>query len=615
MLPAHTLLARAHWLSLSHTRVTWVSHLPQGREAAFEKRWAERKSSLGLLKGFRFFGLLRRVDVTGAEPPGFESFVPAVKPVIDETFTLKEQELIDLTAQLESEPMTREVCKNAGNGCEGARFAGHLFQPLPYSPEKPRGMPTQFEPFFESKEHVIVNVPPPMMFKAKIFTPSRLCAVYALSMPKAPEEAVDSSSDATAEFDVRFGDAINYLSMTIWEEEANFEVWRKGSAFKEAHGGGTLGGIASMLMATAINTRDIKPAPEMWDGLLPCGWVQPKQGDATGWRSVAHHGENVLPGELFLAMNRMKFQGGYEAAFEQAFEDSTAVEALASTRGFKGFLLLRHAGPERKDGITHATMSLWTNGEAYAKWRDSDASEKWPSPMVWPPQVFYEVILTLEPPEGAAEAAAHAATAAAAAAAPPSKCGTEGGRRALSHAGTAVRTGDDWSEEWTRRISCWWMSLPGPTQGQLGGCLGALSLHISSRLDAAAAAAGLRSAAAREPAAAGSGCEWVGRGVERLRLPSFPAFPTSDSSFILPPIPRLMPSWERLQVLKSSPQYAALAPPQESDVSVAASVGAGAAIGFGLAALVLLGAASLSTRGARPQLRRGNAIREHPVSK
>lgn len=34
----------------------------KGREAAFEKRWADRKSRLGLLDGFRFFCMMRRVE-------------------------------------------------------------------------------------------------------------------------------------------------------------------------------------------------------------------------------------------------------------------------------------------------------------------------------------------------------------------------------------------------------------------------------------------------------------------------------------------------------------------------------------------------------------------------
>jgi heme-degrading monooxygenase HmoA len=38
----------------------------EGREAAFEKRWADRKSRLGLLDGFRFFCMMRRVQLDGA---------------------------------------------------------------------------------------------------------------------------------------------------------------------------------------------------------------------------------------------------------------------------------------------------------------------------------------------------------------------------------------------------------------------------------------------------------------------------------------------------------------------------------------------------------------------
>lgn len=38
----------------------------EGKGPAFEKRWAERKSRLATLDGFRFFSLLRRVDGPGA---------------------------------------------------------------------------------------------------------------------------------------------------------------------------------------------------------------------------------------------------------------------------------------------------------------------------------------------------------------------------------------------------------------------------------------------------------------------------------------------------------------------------------------------------------------------
>ncbi|MEP0753180.1 hypothetical protein NDA03_13265 [Trichocoleus sp. Lan] len=61
---------------------------------------------------------------------------------------------------------------------EGVEFTELLFQPVPYSTATPKGMPAEFETYKESAEHIIINVPPNFMFKAKIFKPSRLCAIY-----------------------------------------------------------------------------------------------------------------------------------------------------------------------------------------------------------------------------------------------------------------------------------------------------------------------------------------------------------------------------------------------------------------------------------------------------
>lgn len=57
-------------------------------------------------------------------------------------------------------------------------FTELLFQPVPYSMATPKGMPAEFEPYHNSVDYLIVNVPPNFMFKAKIFKPSRLCAIY-----------------------------------------------------------------------------------------------------------------------------------------------------------------------------------------------------------------------------------------------------------------------------------------------------------------------------------------------------------------------------------------------------------------------------------------------------
>ncbi|MBE9124521.1 hypothetical protein IQ269_28060 [Tychonema sp. LEGE 07199] len=62
--------------------------------------------------------------------------------------------------------------------CSRLEFAELLFQPVPYSSDTPKGMPAEFEQYHQSRDFAIVNVPPNFMFQAKIFKPSRLCAVY-----------------------------------------------------------------------------------------------------------------------------------------------------------------------------------------------------------------------------------------------------------------------------------------------------------------------------------------------------------------------------------------------------------------------------------------------------
>ena len=44
-------------------------HVKPGKGPAFEKRWAERKSRLAVLDGFRFFTLMRRVEGPPGGPP------------------------------------------------------------------------------------------------------------------------------------------------------------------------------------------------------------------------------------------------------------------------------------------------------------------------------------------------------------------------------------------------------------------------------------------------------------------------------------------------------------------------------------------------------------------
>lgn len=93
----------------------------------------------------------------------------------DANFTLEPQAKETLFKLLTGEAFVNQICQQLK--CE-LEFTELLFQPVPYSTATPKGMPAEFEKYHESKEYAIINVPPNFMFNAKIFKPSRLCAIY-----------------------------------------------------------------------------------------------------------------------------------------------------------------------------------------------------------------------------------------------------------------------------------------------------------------------------------------------------------------------------------------------------------------------------------------------------
>jgi len=92
------------------------------------------------------------------------------------SFTLDRDAKATLFSLLQSEAFLNQVSQQL-NGVP-VEFTEFLFQPVPYSAGTPKGMAPEFEKYHDSQEHAIVNVPPNFMFKAKIFKPSRLCAIY-----------------------------------------------------------------------------------------------------------------------------------------------------------------------------------------------------------------------------------------------------------------------------------------------------------------------------------------------------------------------------------------------------------------------------------------------------
>lgn len=94
----------------------------------------------------------------------------------DSSFTLSPEAQAQLFTLLTTETFLKQISQQVG--VEKLEFTELLFQPVPYSPQTPKGMPVEFETYHESEDYMIINVPPNFMFQAKIFKPSRLCAIY-----------------------------------------------------------------------------------------------------------------------------------------------------------------------------------------------------------------------------------------------------------------------------------------------------------------------------------------------------------------------------------------------------------------------------------------------------
>ena len=94
----------------------------------------------------------------------------------DSSFVLDPEARDNLFSLLTSESFLNQVASQSQY--QTIEFTELLFQPVPYTTATPKGMPAEFEQYHKSDDYIIINVPPNFMFKAKIFKPSRLCAIY-----------------------------------------------------------------------------------------------------------------------------------------------------------------------------------------------------------------------------------------------------------------------------------------------------------------------------------------------------------------------------------------------------------------------------------------------------
>ncbi|CAE7216173.1 unnamed protein product [Symbiodinium natans] len=162
-----------------------------------------------------------------------------------------------------------------------------------------------------------------------------------------------------------FPDDYSYVSFTIWETKKDFTFWRKGPAFKEAHGGGGILDFVGMVMSSFMTSKG-PPKPSFWQGLLPQKSLQSKVRlvSGPGGRPEAD-GEKMLPPEVFVATTRYNVADQSKTEFEQLW--SKQKDELQETAGFRfSQLLRRDQAPD--DNCNYLSVTVWDDKAAYATW-------------------------------------------------------------------------------------------------------------------------------------------------------------------------------------------------------------------------------------------------------
>jgi len=221
-------------------------NIQKGAGPKFEKRWAERKSRLADLEGFRFFTLLRRVVEEGEVPADEPDYV---------SFTVWEDK------KTFNAWRTGEAFKEAHGGGTIFGFVGMLVTSLRILKGGPKPaffdaiLPVVTDPASNGLPFTSVGGWRDVPADGVNFLPTE-CYVamnrFAIAEGKegafeqrwAARESKLKECDGFCNFFMLRRDApeaddgYNYVSLTVWKDRASFDGWREGQAFKQAHGEG-----------------------------------------------------------------------------------------------------------------------------------------------------------------------------------------------------------------------------------------------------------------------------------------------------------------------------------------------------------------------------------------
>ena len=111
-------------------------------------------------------------------------------------------------------------------------------------------------------------------------------------------------------------DDVNYISVTMWDSLEAYEAWG-GQTWYFANS--NILGKATSFVAGKLNLKEETPDEVIWGGVLHHAppWARSTSLAAPeGWRQVNPDGTNLIPPDIFVAINKYSLANGVANAFE-----------------------------------------------------------------------------------------------------------------------------------------------------------------------------------------------------------------------------------------------------------------------------------------------------------
>mmetsp|Transcript_46658 Transcript_46658/g.99619 ORF Transcript_46658/g.99619 Transcript_46658/m.99619 type:complete len:310 (+) Transcript_46658:38-967(+) len=182
-------------------------------------------------------------------------------------------------------------------------------------------------------------------------------------------------------------DEYSYSSFTWWKEKEDFNAWRKGPAFKEAHGGGDIFSFLGMIINGFLTSKG-PPKPCFWNGEveLPSAQISTKFEGGPGSKPD-FDGSREMEAEVFVSLRRFSKGDGDKDALRASLREDR--QSLVGAKGLR-FSQVLSRDQEADDGADGALMSVWDSKEEY----EASALGKASDPTRG--EALYEGVLVLE---------------------------------------------------------------------------------------------------------------------------------------------------------------------------------------------------------------------------